>query len=323
MLTHIDTARILVVDEDWTLRHTVVSYFKEHSLTADAASLQQVMMGRPAIKDSSLVILAQRLGQQRGFDLLREIQSRNGIPVIITADRECSETDRVMGLELGADDYLVEPFGLRELLARVRAVLRRRGIKPIAFEQGSMSDVLAFEGWTLNRCSRHLTNPDGALVALTRGEYSLLIAFLNAPLRTLTREHLLRATRVEADAFDRSIDVQVLRLRRKLETHRRTLRFIETERGVGYRFALRVDKLNQNHLDNYNGSGSELTRGFGRIFYHKLNSPNAPNRYSASDQQRTCCSPDAAVYAPTSEADSVNKLASSALNSASCITNRT
>ena len=165
------------------------------------------------------------------------------MPVIIITGHRRDDIDRVVGLELGADDYLTKPFNLRELLARVRAVLRR-------FEKGGAAPArnpergrFRFSGWQLDQKTRQLTDPDGAPVALTKGEYALLLAFLDAPQRPLSREHLLQATRVHEDVFDRSIDVQILRLRRKLERDPSAPRVIQTERGVGYVFAVPVERV--------------------------------------------------------------------------------
>jgi DNA-binding response OmpR family regulator len=161
-------------------------------------------------------------------------------PVIIIADERRDDIDRVVGLELGADDCVTTPFGIRELLARVRAVLRRNA-RRLAPPRDPARGRCRFGGWQLDRRSRRLTNPDGAPVPLTKAEYALLIAFLDAPQRPLTREHLLQATRVHEDVFDRSIDVQILRLRRKLEADPRAPRIIQTERGFGYLCALPVE----------------------------------------------------------------------------------
>jgi len=167
--------------------------------------------------------------------------SRDAV-IIITGHRR-DDIDRVVGLELGADDYLTKPFNLRELLARVRAVLRRFDRGRAAPARGPERGGWRFSGWQLDRRTRRLTSPDGTPVALTKGEYALLIAFLDAPLRPLSREHLLQATRVHEDVFDRSIDVQILRLRRKLERDSSAPRVIQTERGVGYVFAVSVERI--------------------------------------------------------------------------------
>ena len=171
-------ARVLVVDDDPTMRRMVVEYLGQHSVDAIPASGREEMDDRLAADDPSLVILDLRLGREDGLDLLREIRARSDVPVIITTGHRRDEVDRVVGLELGADDYVIKPFSPRELLARIRAVLRRR-------EAG--------------------------------------------------REH--------EDVFDRSIDVQILRLRRKLEADPAAPGIVKTERGVGYVFALPVDRL--------------------------------------------------------------------------------
>jgi two-component system, OmpR family, response regulator len=149
----------------------------------------------------------------------------------------------VVGLELGADDYVTKPFGLRELLARVRAVLRRHELGGLARAREPQRGGYKFGGWQLERNNRRLTSPNGIAVTLTKGEYALLVAFLEFPQRPLTRERLLQATRVHEDIFDRSIDVQVLRLRRKLESHASAPQIIRTERGIGYVFELPVEAL--------------------------------------------------------------------------------
>ncbi len=235
--------RVLLVDDDPTIQHMVENYLEEHNMRTIPAYGRQDLMKQFAISEPSLVILDLRLGQDDGLDLLREIRSRSEVPVIIASGHRCDEIDRVVGLELGADDYLTKPFSLRELLARVRAVLRRqeavRAISPRRTEAGGWQ----FGGWRLDRRSRHLTDPAGVPVTLTKGEYALLIAFLEAPQRPLSREHLLQATRVHEDVFDRSIDVQVLRLRRKLEPDPSMPRIIQTERGVGYVFVLPVEPI--------------------------------------------------------------------------------
>ena len=237
------SARILVVDDDPAMRQMVVSYFEEQSLHAVGAAGRQEMVRQLAGYEPSLVILDLRLGEDDGLDLLRQIRSRSDVPVIITTGYRRDEIDRVVGLELGADDYVTKPFGLRELLARVRAVLRRREAGPSTQQRGPERGRFKFGGWQLDRRQRRLTAPDGSPVPLTKGEYALLTAFLDAPQRPLSREHLLQATRVHEDVFDRSIDVQILRLRRKLEIDASEPRIIQTERGVGYVFALPVEML--------------------------------------------------------------------------------
>ena len=238
-------AHILFVDDDMMMRQMVANYLEEQNMQVVSAYRRQDVQRQLATGAPNLVILDLHLGQDDGLDLLREIRSHSDVPVIITTGHRREEIDRVVGLELGADDYLVKPFGLRELLARIRAVLRRQQLGSIAALRSAEVGRCRFGGWQLDRRMRRLTNEDGAPVALTKGEYALLIAFLDAPQRPLTRETLLQATRVHEDVFDRSIDVQVLRLRRKLETDPSMPRVIQTERGVGYVFALPVETLVQ------------------------------------------------------------------------------
>jgi two-component system, OmpR family, response regulator len=233
----------VVVEDDLTMRHLVMNYLEEHDIRAVAASRRDEVSAFLARGESDLVILDLRLGQEDGLDLLREIRSHSDIPIIITTGHRRDEIDRVVGLELGADDYITKPFGRRELLARIRAVLRRREAGNAAAVRDSERGRCRFGGWLLDRRSRRLTNSAGVPVSLTKGEYSLLIAFVDAPQRPLSREHLLQATRIHEDVFDRSIDVQVLRLRRKLESDPSTPSIIQTERGVGYVFSLPVEVL--------------------------------------------------------------------------------
>jgi two-component system OmpR family response regulator len=233
----------LVVEDDTTMRHLVTNYLEHHGVRVISASRRKEVTEALARGQLDLVVLDLRLGQEDGLDLLREIRASSDIPVIITTGHRRDEIDRVVGLELGADDYITKPFGLRELLARIRAVLRRREAGRVTLQRDLEKGSVRFGGWQLERRARRLTNSRGEPVSLTKGEYALLIAFLDAPRRPLSREHLLQATRLHEDVFDRSIDVQVLRLRRKLEADPSTPSIIRTERGVGYVFTLAVEPL--------------------------------------------------------------------------------
>ena len=233
---------ILVVDDEPAMRDMVVDYLERYEMSAVSASGRQEMTRHFAARNPSLVILDRYCGEQDGFDLLREIRSRSDVPVIIVTGHQSDYDDRAVGLELGADDYVTKPFGLRELLARIRAVLRRAGIGNAPPSRDRERGRYRFCGWQLDRSARCLTDPSGAAVALTNREYSLLTAFLDAPHRPLSRAYLLRATRVHEDVFDRSIDVSVLRLRRKLGTDLSSPSIIETERGVGYTFTPAVER---------------------------------------------------------------------------------
>ncbi len=251
LLTNIESGRvgttgcsghILVVNDDPQVRYQVSDYFGQRGMQTVSATSRSAVARQLAAGDTSAIILDLHLGQGNGLDLLREIRSTSDVPVIILTGRCRDEVDCVVGLELGADDYLTRPFGIRELYARFRAVLRRRengwSLRRRDAERGGYS----FGGWRLDRRTRRLLDQQGQPVALSKGEYALLLAFVEAPNRPLSREYLLHATRLHEDIFDRSIDVQVLRLRRKLEADPKAPHVIKTERGVGYAFAISVEQ---------------------------------------------------------------------------------
>jgi len=233
-------ARVLVVEDDPALRRLILDYLASQGVRVASATSRTEMEREFTTEEPDLVVLDLRLGSEDGLDLLRSLRGRSDVPVIIITGHRRDEIDRVVGLELGADDYLTKPFGPRELLARIRAVLRRDSARAPVRRNGR--DVRVFGGWRLDRRARRLTCPQGQEVRLTKGEYALLTAFLEAPGRPLTREHLLQATRVHEDIFDRSIDVQILRLRRKLEVQPNEPTIIRTERGIGYVFTLPVER---------------------------------------------------------------------------------
>jgi two-component system OmpR family response regulator len=234
---------VLLVEDDADLRRMVVDYFVQNNVQVLVARGREEMAAHLGNSEVNLVILDLRLGRENGLDLLREIRSSSDMPVIIVTGHAREDIDRVIGLELGADDYLTKPISLRELLARVRAVLRRFDLGRAALARVSGFGRFRFCCWQLDCRTRLLTDPDGAPVSLTKGEHALLLAFLEAPQRPLSREHLLQATRVHEDVFDRSIDVQILRLRRKLEREPSAPRVIQTERGVGYVLAVPVERF--------------------------------------------------------------------------------
>jgi two-component system, OmpR family, response regulator len=239
----VNAPHILVVEDDHLMREMVIDHFRENGLQATGAATQQQAHRHLSASGLSLVVLDLKLGEADGLDLLREIRARSDVPVIITTGHRGHEIDRIVGLELGADDYIVKPFSVRELLARVRAVLRRQECGRLARRNSPERGGFSFGGWRLERRARRLTDPNGVEVALTKGEHAMLLAFLEAPQRPLSREYLLQATRLHEDVFDRSVDVQILRLRRKLEADPSDPRIIRTEWGLGYVFALRVEPL--------------------------------------------------------------------------------
>jgi two-component system OmpR family response regulator len=236
---------ILVVDDDPQMRELIRDYLLENNLRASTAdggmNMDRVL--REHVID--LILLDLRLGAEDGMQLARRLRNDTDVPVIMVTGQH-DEADRVMGLEIVVDDYVTKPFSNRELLARVRAVLRRCHAKQarVAPALGTKRRSYRFGGWELNALSRHLTNPQGHPVVLSYGEFNLLLAFCEAPQRVLTRNQLLGLSRLHSDQIhDRSIDVQIFRLRRKIGGGGMSQSFIRTERGTGYIFATHVDIL--------------------------------------------------------------------------------
>jgi two-component system, OmpR family, response regulator len=235
---------ILVVEDDPTMQEMISNYLKISSFrvsaVADGAGMARLLENGAV----DLIILDLKLGQDDGLELLRRLGNQSEIPVIIITGHRREEADRVVGLELGADDYVTKPFGLRELLARIRAVLRRAEAVGHRPRRQPGRTRYRFARWEFNVESRRLTSPDGDDVPLTTGEIGLLTALLQSPQRVLSREQLLAASKGhDGDVFDRSIDVQILRLRRKLEADPSTPKLIKTERGAGYVLTTAVETL--------------------------------------------------------------------------------
>jgi two-component system OmpR family response regulator len=232
------SAAILVVDDDGQILELVSRFLRTNGFRVHAAR-NGVEMGECLRRVSiDLIVLDLMLPGKNGLDLCRELRRTSALPVIMLTAKG-DEIDRIIGLEVGADDYLQKPFNPRELLARINAVLRRaRTREPGPLQRTGRAFM--FGGWRLDTLKRELTDPGGVVVDLSTGEYELLVAFLEAPQRVLTREFLLDAARNRSiDAFDRSIDVQVSRLRRKLDG---VEEFIKTVRGAGYLFAADVTR---------------------------------------------------------------------------------
>jgi len=233
-------AHVLTVDDDPIIRQAVADYLSQYEFrvttVADGSEMRTVL-ARDVV---DLVVLDLKLVSEDGMALARRLRDESAIPIIMLTGRR-EEADRVMGLELGADDYLTKPFSPRELLARIRAVLRRR--RP-EIQQGRPEGIRAyrFDGWELNLNTRRLRSPDGKIVPLSNGEFGLLVALLGAPNRILSRDQLLDMSRLHSDdVYNRSVNTQILRLRRKLETDPAKPRYICTERGAGYVFSVRVE----------------------------------------------------------------------------------
>ena len=235
-------AHILAVDDDPTIRQLMVDYLGQNALRVTAVADGRAMQAVLDEQVVDLVVLDLRLQAEDGMALARRLRDESAIPFIMLTGR-ADEADRVLGLELGADDYLTKPFSPRELLARIRTVLRRRRAE---VRQGRPDGVRAFrfDGWELNLNTRRLAAPDGAQVALSNGEFSLLVVLLGAPQRILTRDQLLDLSRLHNDeVYNRSVDVQIMRLRRKIEKDPGEPRYIRTERGAGYLFGVPVETV--------------------------------------------------------------------------------
>jgi DNA-binding response OmpR family regulator len=233
---------IVVVDDDASVRQLVQDYLAEHDLRASAVASGAELLAclRAGVVD--LVLLDLRLHGEDGMQLLRQLRSDSHIPVIILTGR-AEEADRVMGLELGADDYLTKPFSPRELLARIRTVLRRMQAGQEA-HGAAVCRAYRLPGWELNLRTRRLVGGDGTQVSLSNGEFNLLAALLASANRVVTREQLIEMSRrYDNEVYDRAIDVQILRLRRKIETNPAEPKIIVTERGVGYRVGVPVEAL--------------------------------------------------------------------------------
>jgi len=234
---------ILVVDDDPQIRDLLTEYLGENGMRVSVAGNGQAMSQILADETIDLVILDLRLAGEDGMAIARSLRERFTIPVVmLTGVRD--EADRVMGLELGADDYVTKPFSPRELLARIRTVLRRTRRAGTEPEKPQEIRAYRFGDFELNLRTRRLKRLDGTAVNLTNGELNLLAALLAAPERILTRDQLLEASRVyDNEVYDRAIDIQILRLRRKIEADPSQPRYIVTERGVGYVFSAPVESI--------------------------------------------------------------------------------
>jgi two-component system, OmpR family, response regulator len=239
--TQANVARVLIVDDDGQIRQLLAGFLKENglyvALARDGIEMRTVLFGQAI----DLVVLDLMLPGTGGLELRRT----SSVPVIMLTAKG-DETDRIVGLEVGADDYLAKPFNPRELLARINAVLRRS--RGDAGATAASRTGYRFDGWHVDLTRRELINPEGALVALSGAEFDMLIAFMERPNRVLSRDWLLETARNRmADVFDRSVDVLVSRLRRKIEqgcdgTQESKPEIIKTVRGAGYLFMPKVTR---------------------------------------------------------------------------------
>ena len=228
---------LLLVDDDEDILSLLTSFFHKHSHTVSVAQNGAAMFAALEREPIDLVVLDVMLNAEDGFTLCRRLRAASPVPIIMLTAM-ADHTDRVVGLEIGADDYLTKPFDQRELLARVKAVLRRTAEKASAPTRSETRPVLCFAGWRLDVARRELRSADNALVLLSGGEFDLLLAFAEHPQRVLTRDQLIDLARGSLHvAYDRSIDVQVSRLRCKLEEDPKNPELIRTVRNGGYIFA--------------------------------------------------------------------------------------
>jgi two-component system, OmpR family, response regulator len=235
------TAHVLVVDDDPLVRKVIVDYLDDNDVKVTAlASGRQVadVMQREAI---DLLVLDLRLPGEDGMQIARRLREDSQLPIIMLTGRK-EEADRVMALELAADDYLTKPFSPRELLARIRALLRRARAQQTVADGLQRIRAYRFAGLELNVRLRRLKRSDGESIPLTNNEFNLLAAFLATPQRVLSRDQLLGLSRMHNDeVYDRTIDVQVGRLRRKIQPTDDSRDLIRTERGAGYMLTAEVE----------------------------------------------------------------------------------
>jgi two-component system, OmpR family, response regulator len=233
---------VLVVDDEESLRRLVDEYLVQNDFRVSAAASGAELLRALGSEVIDLVLLDLRLRGEDGMQLLRQLRTQSQIPVIILTGRT-EEADRVMGLELGADDYLTKPFSPRELLARIRTVLRRAHAG-LEVHGAPVCRAYRIPGWELNLRTRRLTGENGAQLALSNGEFNLLAALLASANRVMTRDQLIEMSRrYDNEVYDRAVDVQILRLRRKLERNPAEPQIIITERGAGYRIAVPVEAV--------------------------------------------------------------------------------
>jgi DNA-binding response OmpR family regulator len=234
---------VLVVDDDPDIRTVLNDYLAKNDIRVTAVASGREMLKAFESEAIDLVLLDVRMPGENGMVLTRELRERASVPVmLLTGNAE--EADRVMGLELGADDYVTKPFSPRELLARIRAVLRRYQVAATLATRDDKRRAYRFAGWELNLRTRKLSAPDGRKLDLSNGEFSLLAAFCGSAQRVLSRDELLGLSRLHnAEVYDRTVDVQVVRLRRKIEVDPARPQLIVTERGAGYIFMPTVESL--------------------------------------------------------------------------------
>jgi two-component system, OmpR family, response regulator len=239
-----ERAHILVVDDDPRVRAMLSRYFEGEGFRVSQAESGVVMRERMTSSPADLILLDLALPGEDGFALARELRSGSDVGIIMLTGRH-DIMDRVVGLEIGADDYIPKPFHLREVLARVNTVLRRTQLGSRPPDDGSKHEpAFVFDNWRLDPERRQLTASDGSDVPLTTGEFNLLCILLRQPHRVLDRDQLMDLTRGRGwQAYDRTIDAQVARLRKKIERDPKNPSIIKSVRGVGYVLTAKVDRV--------------------------------------------------------------------------------
>lgn len=235
-----DTPHLLIVDDHQDILELLAHFMGQHGYRVTTAHDGKEMRAALAAHRIDLIVLDLMLPDVDGLTLCREVRDRSNTPIIMLTALD-DEIDRIIGLEMGADDYVPKPFNPRELLARVRAVIRRTAAQPPP-PYPLNGDVVRFAGWSFDLLRRELIGTDGVMVSLSTGEFALLETFVHHPQQVLTRDQLLDFTHGrDADPFDRSVDTQVSRLRRKVEDDPKDPRIIKTVWGGGYVFTASVE----------------------------------------------------------------------------------
>jgi two-component system, OmpR family, response regulator len=265
---------VLVVDDDAGIRERLADYLTLNDFRVTPAENGRQMMEILNQEAVDLIALEPSLRGEDGHQIASLLRETSMVPIIIITSR-AEEADRVMGLELGADDYVTKPFSTRELLARIRAVMRRYRIPESSAEANRTVREYHFAGWTLNLPLHALTSPTGGRVPISNGEFGLLVALLGHPQRILTRDQLLELSRLRTtEVYDRAIDVQILRLRRKIESDPARPELIKTERGIGYRFCVSVESV---HSSSKPGTGRHKPAQLGEGIHVRNGSSYARN----------------------------------------------
>ena len=233
-----DANHIAILDDDPEIRSLLEQNLRSSGFEVSSASSGRDLKTILEHQTIDLVVLDLMLPGEDGLTICRELRTDSNIPIIMLTAMT-HEADRIIGLEMGADDYLTKPFSPRELVARIKATLRRQGM--VSAQSEDRKRVATFEGWKLDVVRRELRDPEDVLVDLTSGEFDLLAALIDRPNRLMTRDLLLDITKGrQADVFDRSIDITISRLRQKIEDDPKNPQFIKTVRGKGYIFSAEI-----------------------------------------------------------------------------------